>query len=128
MGKMPGPHRKVLTDKVLEKVGERLRLLSEPMRLRLLYSLMDGEKNVSELVQDTGALRANVSKHLGMLLDAGVVRRRKQGLNAYYSVADKTVYELCDLVCESLYDRLAAELEDFSSVPIREEQTQEDDG
>lgn len=121
-------HRRVLSDKVLEKVGERLRLLSEPMRLRLLYSLMDGEKNVSELVRDTGALRANVSKHLGMLLDDGVVRRRKQGLNAYYSVADKTVYELCELVCESLYERLAAELEDFSSTPTREEWTQGNDG
>lgn len=118
----------MMSEKVLEKVGERLRLLSEPMRLRLIYSLMDGEKNVSELVQDTGALRANVSKHLGMLLDAGVVRRRKQGLNAYYSVADKTVYELCELVCESLYDHLAAELEDFSSDPTREERMQEDDG
>jgi DNA-binding transcriptional ArsR family regulator len=124
---MAGRQRKVLSDKVLEKVGERLKLLSEPMRLRLLYSLTDGEKSVSKLVRDTGALRANVSKHLGMLLDAGVVRRRKQGLNSYYSVADESIYDLCELVCESLYDQLAAELEDFSSSPTREARSREDD-
>lgn len=120
--------RKVLSERVLEMVGERFKLLAEPMRLRLLYSLTEGEKSVAELVDDTGALRANVSKHLSMLLDAGIVRRRKEGLNAYYSVADETVYELCELVCGSIYDRLAAELDSFSSGPPRGERSREDGG
>ena len=120
--------RKVLSERVLEMVGERFKLLAEPMRLRLLYSLTEGEKSVSELVDDTGALRTNVSKHLSMLLDAGVVRRRKQGLNAYYSVADETVYELCELVCGSIYDRLAAELDSFSDDPPHKERPREDGG
>ncbi len=101
-------------------VAERFKVLSEPMRLKLLYALMDGEKTVSELVQETGGLQANVSKHLGVLLDAGVVGRRKQGLNAYYRIADKTVYELCDLVCGSIHDRLAADLDSFSSFAPRD--------
>ena len=52
-----------------------------------MYALMDGEKNVSQLVQETGALQANVSKHLGTLLDAGLVSRRKQGQSSCYRIA-----------------------------------------
>ena len=99
----------------MERVAERFKVLSEPMRLKLIYALMDGEKTVSELVEETGGLQANVSKHLGMLLDAGVVGRRKQGLNAYYRIVDESIYELCDLVCGSIRDRLEEELRAFSS-------------
>ncbi len=114
-------HRKKrLSEGVFEMIAQRFKALSEPMRLKLVYALMDGEKTVSELVRETGGLQANVSKHLGVLLDAGVVGRRKQGLNAYYRIADETVYELCDLVCGSIYERLAAELDSFHSVAPRE--------
>jgi ArsR family transcriptional regulator len=106
-----------LSEAALEKVAERFKVLSEPMRLKLLYALMDGEKSVSELVQETGGMQANVSKHLGLLLDDGVVGRRKQGTNSYYRISDESIFELCDLVCGSIHDRLAAELEDFSPAP-----------
>lgn len=106
-----------LSEAALEKVAERFKVLSEPMRLKLLYALMDGEKSVSELVQETGGLQANVSKHLGLLLDSRVVGRRKQGLNSYYRITDESIFELCDLVCGSIHDRLAAELEDFPPTP-----------
>src|SRR3990170_298683 len=105
--------KRTLSEAALEKVAERFKVLSEPMRLKLLYALMDGEKSVSELVQETGGMQANVSKHLGLLLDDGVVGRRKQGLNSYYRITDESIFELCDLVCGSIHDRLAAELEDF---------------
>jgi DNA-binding transcriptional ArsR family regulator len=106
-----------LSEAALRKVAERFKVLSEPMRLKLLYALMDGEKSVSELVQETGGMQANVSKHLGLLLDDGVIGRRKQGLNSYYRITDKSIFELCELVCGSIHDRLAAELEDFSPAP-----------
>ncbi len=106
-----------LSEAALEKIAERFKVLSEPMRLKLLYALMDEEKSVSELVQETGGLQANVSKHLGLLLDSRVVGRRKQGLNSYYRITDESIFELCDLVCGSIHDRLAAELEDFSPTP-----------
>lgn len=105
---------KRLPDEVLERIAERFKLLSEPMRLKLIQAMMDGEKNVSELVEETGGLQANVSKHLGILLEAGVIGRRKQGLKAYYRITDETVFELCDLVCGSIQDRLLGELERFS--------------
>ncbi len=120
---MPEHHKKSLSEGALEMVAERFKALSEPMRLKLVYALMDGEKTVSELVQDTGGLQANVSKHLGVLLDAGVLGRRKQGLNAYYRIVDETVYELCDLVCGSIHDRLAADLDSLSSPAPRDEQS-----
>lgn len=105
-------HKVKLSGDALDMVAERFKILSEPMRL--LYSLMDGEKNVTQLVEETGSLQANVSKHLGMMLDAGVVGRRKEGLRAYYRVADESIYELCDLVCGSIQDRLEADLDRVS--------------
>ena len=112
---MSDNHKQGLSEEALEMVAERFKVLSEPMRLRLLQALMDGEKTVSELVQQTGGLQANVSKHLGLLLDARMVGRRKQGLNAYYRITDESVFELCELVCGSIHDRLASELESLSA-------------
>lgn len=103
-----------LSPEAFEIIAERFKAFSEPMRLRLIYALMDGERTVSELVKETGALQANVSKHLRVLLDAGVLTRRKQGLNSFYSIADPAVFDLCDLMCRSIQDRLEAELTSFS--------------
>lgn len=103
------------SEEAFGRVAERFKILSEPMRLKLIYALMVGEKTVSELVEETGGLQANVSKHLGMLLDEGVVGRRKQGLKAYYRITDSSVYELCDLVCGSIQERLGRELNSFSN-------------
>jgi DNA-binding transcriptional ArsR family regulator len=98
-----------LTPEALELIAARFRVLAEPMRLRILHALGDREVTVGELVEELEAGQANVSKHLGLLLDASIVRRRKEGLNAFYSVADATIFELCDLVCSSLGERLAAQ-------------------
>lgn len=102
-----------LSDEALRLVAERFKVMAEPMRLKLLRALMDGEKTVSELVQETGGLQANVSKHLKMLLETGILDRRKQGLNAYYRIADPTILELCDLMCGSVQSRLEASLDSF---------------
>lgn len=114
---MQGYERRKLTGAALEKVSERFKALSEPMRLRLIYALMDGEKTVSELVGITGSVQANVSKHLSVLLDAGILGRRKQGTSAYYRIADESIFELCDLVCGSIHDRLVAELDELGAPP-----------
>ncbi len=114
---MPEYTKRKLSEAALEKVAERFKALSEPTRLMLLYALVDGEKNVSELVRETGSVQANVSKHLAVLLDAGILGRRKQGTSAYYRIIDESVFELCELVCGSIHDRLAAELEEFSTPP-----------
>lgn len=95
-----------LSDEALEMIASRFRLLSDPMRLKILHTLGDGEMNVGDLVGAMGAGQANVSKHLGIMLDAGLVARRKEGLNAIYRVADETIFELCDVVCARLKKQL----------------------
>lgn len=99
---------KRLSEEVLELIASRFRILSEPMRLKILHTLGQKEWSVSELVEAVGGGQANVSKHLALLLKEGLVARRKEGLNAYYRIADQSVFDLCDSVCSSLGERLAA--------------------
>ena len=93
-----------LNDEALELIAFRFRMLSEPMRLRILNVLGADEMTVSELVAATGANQANISKHLSALLNAGIVSRRKAGLTANYRVSDATIFDLCDIVCAGLID------------------------
>lgn len=90
------------TPQLLELIASRFKILAEPMRLRILSALRGGEKTVTELVDETGAGQANVSKHLGLLHRNRLVERRKDGLNVYYSITDEGIFRLCDLVCGSL--------------------------
>ena len=91
-----------LSEEALEMIANRFRLLADPMRLRILQTLGTDEMNVGEVVAATRAGQANVSKHLGVMLEAGIVSRRKEGLNAIYRVSDETIFELCDVVCSRL--------------------------
>ena len=111
---MPKAH-KPLNQDTLELVAERFRLLGDPLRLQLLQTLAPGELSVAQLVETTSTTQANVSKHLQLLLRAGLVRRRKDGLHSYYSIADPSVFPLCDLVCGSLSAHLSDQLAAFES-------------
>ena len=94
-----------ISDRAMEMVAHRFKLLSEPTRLRLLQLLMDGEKSVTELVNASNTTQANVSKHLGILADGGLIARRKVGISTLYRIADPSLITLCDLVCRSLQER-----------------------
>jgi DNA-binding transcriptional ArsR family regulator len=96
-----------LPDALVELIAQRFRLLSEPTRIKLLDALRDGPATVAELQAATGASQQNVSKHLGMLLDAGMVRRTKEGNRAFFSIADANLFDLCDQVCGSLRRQVA---------------------
>jgi DNA-binding transcriptional ArsR family regulator len=91
---------------LIELIAQRFRCLSEPMRIALLDRLRDGEATVSELTEATGASQQNVSKHLGVLLGAGIVSRTKRGTSSVYAIADETVFALCELVCGGLRRQL----------------------
>jgi DNA-binding transcriptional ArsR family regulator len=95
-----------LPEPLIELVAERFRVLGEPMRLRLLDRLREGDATVGELQEALGASQQNVSKHLGILLAAGMVARTKQGNRARYSISDAAVFDLCDQVCGGLRRRL----------------------
>jgi DNA-binding transcriptional ArsR family regulator len=97
-----------LPNELVELIAERFKVLSEPTRVKLLDRLRDGEATVVELTGLVGTTEQNVSKHLGVLLRAGVVGRRKEGNFSYYSIADEGVFALCEDVCGGLQRRLEA--------------------
>jgi DNA-binding transcriptional ArsR family regulator len=88
-----------LPEPLIELVAQRFRVLGEPMRIRLLDRLREGDATVGELQQALGASQQNVSKHLGILHAAGMVSRTKQGNSTRYAISDPSVFELCDQVC-----------------------------
>src|SRR5208282_1250478 len=88
---------RALTPEALEMVAARFRAMGEPLRLRILQQLETGEQSVSTLAQNVASTQPNVSKHLKVLQDAGLVQRRQQGTSVYYSIADEMVFELCEM-------------------------------
>lgn len=86
-----------------EQAARRFRVLGEPARLAILNVLhVRGEETVQRIVEATGLGQANVSKHLRLLLDEGLVERRQDGLFVHYRIADPTLAGVCLLVCGGL--------------------------
>jgi ArsR family transcriptional regulator len=101
---------KQIPDEFLDLMAEKFRMLADPTRLAILRALMAGERSVSQVIDETGRNQANVSKHLRMLAEAGMVARRKEGLQVFYQIADRLVERLCELVCESIVERASEEM------------------
>ena len=99
---------RTLSPGALELVAERFRTLADPLRLRILQALRDGERNVGELTALLGATQPNVSKQLKALREGGFVGRRAEGTSAYWFVADSSVFALCDVVCRGLQARITS--------------------
>jgi DNA-binding transcriptional ArsR family regulator len=97
-----------LSRDALEIVARRFRALGDATRLTLLQTLFTGEYTVQELCALTNATQANVSKHLALLFEQGLVARQRHGLFTRYRIADSTLEPLCRLVCGSLAERHAA--------------------
>ncbi len=95
-----------LTNEALTQVASYFQALAEPTRLQILNLLREKERNVGELAQLCGYTSANISRHLTLLTQRGLVARESRGNSAYYSVADPSIYELCDLVCGSIAKKL----------------------
>ena len=95
------PQALPLSDRMIEQVARRFRLLGEPMRLRILQVLESGEHTVNELVAALRTSQPNVSRHLHAMYDGGLLARRRVGTSVYYSIADPVVLRLCALVCET---------------------------
>jgi DNA-binding transcriptional ArsR family regulator len=97
-----------LPDELAELIARRFRAIGEPMRIKLLDRLRDGEATVSELTEATAASQQNVSKHLALLAEVGILARRKNGTHVYYRIADEGVFTLCENVCGSIQQQLAS--------------------
>ncbi|MBX9686876.1 MAG: metalloregulator ArsR/SmtB family transcription factor [Candidatus Obscuribacterales bacterium] len=104
----------LLTRSALEIVAARFRALSDASRLQILQNLFNGERSVQELCELTEMSQANVSKHLSVLSEQGIVQKRRQGLFVYYSIADKSIFELCEIVCSAVGKRYGQVMKEFA--------------
>lgn len=102
-----------MSDKMLDLVARRFRTLGEPYRLRILQELEVGERSVGELVAALDGNQSNVSKHLQVLYDAGLVGRRRDGNSILYGISDPMVFKLCALVCQSEADKKRRDFEEL---------------
>lgn len=99
-----------IPEPLAELIAQRFRVIGDPTRIRLLDRLREGPATVGELTATIGSSQQNASKHLGVLHQAGIVSRTKEGTAVRYAIADETVFALCELVCGGLREQ-AAELD-----------------
>jgi DNA-binding transcriptional ArsR family regulator len=90
-----------------ELIARRFHALSDPLRVRALDLLRDQELSVTVIANQLDAGQQNVSKHLAVLVESGMLARRKDGNHVYYRIADEGVFALCEQVCGSLQGQLA---------------------
>ena len=106
MAKRSGPAAAVSpaveSDQVFELAAEVFRVMSAPMRLKIISALCDGEKNVSQLLDDIQTTQPNMSQHLGTLYQAGVLGKRRDGVQIYYRIINDRVVTLCRAVCTQI--------------------------
>jgi DNA-binding transcriptional ArsR family regulator len=100
---------------VVQPIAEYFSILSEPMRLKILNLLGEGDKSVQEIVYLTKSSQANVSKHLKVMLQAGIINRSPKGTSAYYSIEDPLIFDLCRLVCNRLAERIEQQARQFEN-------------
>ena len=98
----PAPAAIAETDEVFEMAAEVFRVMSAPMRLKIISSLCNGEKNVSELLSEISTTQPNMSQHLGTLYQAGVLGKRRDGVQIYYRIINDRVVTLCRAVCTQI--------------------------
>jgi DNA-binding transcriptional ArsR family regulator len=107
MSSLPQPLPEPLPEPLVELVARRFRVIGEPMRIRILDRLREGEASVQELTEELATSQQNMSKHLGVLHEAGILSRRKQGTHTFYAIADESVLALCEQVCGTLQRQFA---------------------
>ena len=90
------------SDQVFDLAAELFRVMSAPLRLKIISSLCDGEKNVSELLAEISTTQPNMSQHLNTLYLAGVLGKRRDGVQIYYRIVNKRVVTLCRAVCTQI--------------------------
>ncbi|MDF5724480.1 MAG: metalloregulator ArsR/SmtB family transcription factor [Rhizonema sp. PD37] len=105
----------------LTQIANYFKVLSEVSRLQVLCCLQSGRKNVTEIIQETGLGQANVSKHLRILAQSGIVIRQPQGVSVFYHVADSRIFEICEQVCGHLSIRLQEQSQELKQFEARSE-------
>lgn len=97
--KIAGVKVALLPKGMIEEAARRFRLLGDPSRLELLNILSAaGELSVHEIVEASGQSQSNVSRHLGLLNQADIVARRRDGMQVYYRINDPSLSGMCLLM------------------------------
>ncbi len=96
-----------LPPELVELITARFKLLSEPMRIRILDQLREGEQSVGGLAEILDTSQQNVSKHLQALYAGGAVGRRKDGNTVFYGIADPSLLAICEVVCDGVEQRVS---------------------
>jgi DNA-binding transcriptional ArsR family regulator len=107
-----------LSPAALSMMADFFKVLSETSRLQIVCSLKTGAKNVTEITEASGLGQANVSKHLKMLAQAGIVSKRQEGVCIYYQIANPFIFELCELVCDALSVQIQQQSKQFAQLEI----------
>ena len=102
---------------IYELQAEISKTLAHPLRLAILHSLRDGEKTVNELIEILGTRQSNLSQHLALLRQRGIVKTRKQGASIFYSTTNPKINHACDMVREVLIDQLKQKQELAKTYP-----------
>lgn len=103
-----------LTAKALEQIADYFKVLADPTRLQILSLLGDGDYNVGELAKQCDCSSANISRHLSLLSQHGLIVRTSKGTSAYYQLTDQSPYALCELVCENIHRKISAQKQAFA--------------
>jgi DNA-binding transcriptional ArsR family regulator len=113
---VPQPQSTDESQRVFEVAAELFALMATPLRLRIISSLCSGEKNVGALVEELGSSQPNLSQHLATLYRAGILAKRREGNQVWYSVCNPKAVSLCRAVCT----QIAIEFDDPTAVPPTE--------
>lgn len=90
------------TDAMFELAAETFRVMSAPMRLKIINCLCDEEKNVGQLLEEIDTTQPNMSQHLNTLFKAKILGRRREGVQIYYRIINERVVTLCRAVCTQI--------------------------
>jgi len=90
---------------IYELHAEVCKTLGNPKRIEIINLLRSGEKSVAWLLEETGLLKANLSQHLSVMRQRGIVKNRKEGLTVYYRIANQKIVKACDLMREVLFEQ-----------------------
>ncbi len=108
-----------IPDELLDRIAVRLKAMGNPLRLRIIHALYEGELSVSEILSRVGGSQANVSKHLNVLRSADLVSARRDGVSVFYRISDATVFAICQSVCDSLLHQASSEVATIAEARAR---------
>lgn len=95
-------HKDKGLDEMFDLAAETFRVMSAPMRLKIINCLCAEEKNVGQLLEEIDTTQPNMSQHLNTLFKAKILGRRRDGVQIYYRIINERVVTLCRAVCTQI--------------------------